>query len=308
MSEKFIRPAHTLEEISGKELQPHERRRWLDRGKAVIVDMGPEYQRWLDDLRKESKQINIILQDEFEKRGIPFSTKRSHSEVLRFVVELRPTFVQSDEDKSSRFIGAEDQITIFIHLNADQSFQMTRSHTPAALRGDNTIYFGQEVMAGLEKRLKQIKIPGLNDITNAVIDTLEEGRYIKLFKEGVGVQDIAQAGAFYSNRDRFLHSSDILLRNLVRCSLRSILEHQAQGLVKTVEQGRAGEEMLHDSLQKITNEFLCLELASYRRGDSRNRPLSEFFPGDNPGLVDQLIRFTIKQLKPLIYGWENKKI
>src|SRR3989344_2502596 len=105
---------------SPKDLLPNEKLRFThDTKEPVTVTMDDKHERRLRELRELSREANRLLQEEIDERNLPFSTKRSHQEALRFVVQIRPEFFHSTEDKIQRYTGQDDQVTLFLHLTSD---------------------------------------------------------------------------------------------------------------------------------------------------------------------------------------------
>ncbi len=280
----------TIEESLGqKSLKPTEKLRWR-KHEQIVVDYGSKHEKRIKELAERSKEINKLLQKKLDQANLPYSTKKTHSKVLRFSIRLNPEFVQSSEEKEGkRFKGSDDEVVFFIHLKEDNSYDTTRWYT--AMKGAYPMYFtGRLIEPNDEEDLENLDYTNNEQIAEFITQKLEENHYTKLFSKASQFQDLEQAELFFDNQSLFLYQDPAIIRNLTKIGLKAILEAKLRELAdQKIPQ-------IREELQTLAEQFLKINIKKFSGGGTKKFEIKKFIGYGKKGEQEQVVKTIIHSL------------
>ena len=261
-----MRP-QSIEEINRlKAVKSHEKRRYYKHD-SVVVDMGPEYQARLKELRERSKELNKLLQKKFKEEHLPYSTRKTHSEAAKLTFQFRPPFTSSEEDKNgTRYTGASDEITLFLHITPENKLDVIRTwstdtYYATALTADIDPDFNTNTSESKKDLKENFANYSLDTLCDYIISQLRESPLTKSFSEAYNIENEQQAEE-YLTQPIIQSTPKGITQNLVNITLRSLLSHFVNSLPRNKD-FKEVEQEITDKLDKM------LQIkASYRREEA----------------------------------------
>jgi hypothetical protein len=229
-------------------------RRYHDH-QPVWVDMGPEYELWLNLLREKSREFNVDMEKRFRAADIPLTTKKEHPNFpLRVTFQFRPPFIKTafEEPKHGgrRHSNAPDEITVFFHLNEENLYDDKRTYSKTFLGGSVITYALDRTPRDSE--LKSIlDISDLSKLADHIISRyLEDRSVIPELKKIYTIQTLESAQSYLTASGNYIESSfgAVVYKNALIIILNRLLSHQIDQLLA------AGEL----DVKKVEKEVKCL--------------------------------------------------
>lgn len=296
--------------------------------KKVLVDMGSDaFRERLRELREQSKEVNRALEEELQSRRLPFSTQRTHNGAVRFVVELRPEFFQTDKadeaagnDRAeNRYAVQDDQITVFLHVQPDGSLDIAPRFR-SNLDSPRYDFFISELFSRVEniqgRRKRRFTHRELSEalqkgdpvgISRFVADSLANTTDAQGFSGAERVNSMDEARQYFANALIFPLRDAPIVRNASRMALRSLLESQA-GQTSASPAGAERFIDVAEDLQAAAEQFLDIPVNVMDETGKVHtvRDYIAYGKGNSPeDAVRDMVTDVLKRYKAQIYGWKN---
>ena len=240
-----------------------EKRRYYQ-GKMVVADLGPEHEARLRELRERSKELNRCLQEQFEAKGLPFSTKKDHDKIIRVSAQMRTQFLKTDladeEKAGKRFTGSSDEADFFLHLNDDNTYDSGR-----AICGSpyiSVILFDHLLGKQAEIGLRAVVNTGDNEkIAEYLADALAKSYGAKKITAILMTKDVDATKTLLAEFPAALFRRQIAW-NLTRSLLRNLFAQKTKAAVEqkqNQEQLTAELTLLADTLLSLPGNHLSID-------------------------------------------------
>ncbi len=236
--------------------------RWKDQ-RPIFIDMGPEYQKWLTELKEVSRGFNDELEKRFRETDLPITTKKEHANFpVRLTFQLRPMFAKSSYEEpkfgGERHMATLDEVTIFFHLNEDQTLDGLRTY---GINETSTYAFTYP----LDKTPKSYELKKIFDINNLapliehIITRYQENPdTIAQLKKIYAVNSLDSAKDFFGMPSQFIERflGPVVLRNASVIILNNLLSQLAE---QSIASGQKDQTVFSVAAQELMDKYLQVE-------------------------------------------------